>query len=192
MIKGALELFECISRVSAVCCCYTFSFALQAKEAKTWFCCDGSAAILVVFHTSDSCGCANKWNTTLSWGYKFFNMLFIKDITLGHLTSLTNYKDLVKLLKMLRFCFSMSHVLVNFSCYCSISMTALVPPKSQGLEVYFLLKGEIFIQLHGSRGWGFKRLLPNIYCKVWWYCVKCMIAWRSLLVLNRGILWSFM
>lgn len=110
-------------------------------------------AILVdVYHTSDSCSCANKWNSTLSWGHKFLNMLSIKHITLSHLTSLTNYRALVNLLKMPRFCFSMSHVLGSFYRYCSISMTALVPPKSQGLEVYLLLKGEIFIQLYGSKG----------------------------------------
>lgn len=76
----------------------------------------------------------------------------MKHITLGHLPSLTNYKASVRLLKMLRFFFSVGHVLGSFSCYCSISMTASVPPKSQGLEVYFLLKGEIFIQSHGSSG----------------------------------------
>lgn len=38
----------------------------------------------------------------------------------------------------------MSHVFGRFSRSCLISMTASVPPKSQGLEVYFLLKGEIF------------------------------------------------
>lgn len=148
-----------VGSVSAVWCCYTFSFALQAKGAKTWFCCERTLctmavrAILVdVYHTSDSCSCANKWNSTLSWGHKFLNMLSIKHITLSHLTSLTNYRALVKLLKMPRFCFSMSHVLGSFYRNCSISMTALVPPKSQGLEVYLLLKGEIFIQLYGSKG----------------------------------------
>lgn len=160
-----MEHIKYIGSVSAVSCCYTFSFALQAKEAKMWFCCERTlcttalrAILIDGFHTSDSCSRANKWNnSTLSWGHKFLSMLFMKHITLGHLPSLTNYKASVRLLKMLRFLFSVGHVLGSFSCYCSISMTASVPPKSQGLEVYFLLKGEIFIQSHGSSGWSFKR-----------------------------------
>lgn len=128
------------SRVSAVCCCCTFSFALQAKEVKNGFAVRGPSAWqlweqywLMSFILVTLCSSANKWNSTLSWEHKFLNMVFIKHITSGHLTSLTIYKALVKWLKMLRFCFSICHILGSFSCYCSISVTALVPPKSQCL-----------------------------------------------------------
>jgi len=50
----------------------------------------------------------------------------------------------------------MGRVFGIFSQYCLISMTASIPPESQGLEMYFLLKGDIFMQSRGSGRWSFQ------------------------------------